>query len=740
MKKDDLMKGMAVMALAVASVSCSHDLGEYDQTAREQESAISFVNNVLGGQEVDANQNWSTATSKTITVNSEIAEGKLKVYTVDPIGQNSAPLYTTTIKKGEQKSFQVACPNDAKNLFVAVYDEQNYLRTATVNTANESLNVSFKAEEKPATSRGFRAPGNYYQNSHQFATAPADDDFATSVPEGALPEDNCNGGGWGVNVVISHATVNYLNLWNAGSNVYFPAGNWVVNGQYVGNNSKVYLLPGANVTFNGEYNLNSENAALYIANGATFTAQKISYNFKLYNRGTINVGELSQYANGWIYNEGTINATGEIGPKNNFSEIVNATTGVINGTKLTVQGSGHFLNEGKVELSDDVVINSNNLSWVNNGYFHCKNFTYEAGSWNVINNCKLVVDELFFMNLGDSQGEFKLDGSIECKNYTHGIGWTKMAPKSVIKVVETLLCKAMADGRYYGFYGPESDANGYAAIQAKKITAETLTQRRSITYRNYLIVATDDHWKQCDQYDSSVNGNYPYWDQGDNVKMAKSQTDIDITIEPTDCNAGISGEHNLIDEDGELNEPTQYFYYAFEDLGTIGDFDFNDVVLRVSAPVNGQSKVEVVAAGGTMETKVFYGLGDDPIQLGGEVHAVMGASDYRTMLNTQSVDPNLFKVLGTIPVSENTDMANLPLSIHVTGNGGETTKVTRSVENKGKAPLVIVVNGDPVTGKWFWPTERTNITIAYEDFGAWGANVSSNADWYRTPTGAVVSY
>ena len=732
MKKNDLMKGMAVMALAVASVSCSHDLGEYDQTAREQESAISFVNNVLGGQEVDANQNWSTATSKTITVNSEIAEGKLKVYTVDPIGQNSAPLYTTTIKKGEQKSFQVACPNDAKNLFVAVYDEQNYLRTATVNTANESLNVSFKAEEKPAaTSRGFRAPGNYYQNSHQFATAPADDDFATSVPDGALPEDNCNGGGWGVNVVISHATVNYLNLWNAGSNVYFPAGNWVVNGQYVGNNSKVYLLPGANVTFNGEYNLNSENAALYIANGATFTAQKISYNFKLYNRGTINVGELSQYANGWIYNEGTINATGEIGPKNNFSEIVNATTGVINGTKLTVQGSGHFLNEGKVELSDDVVINSNNLSWVNNGYFHCKNFTYEAGSWNVINNCKLVVDELFFMNLGDSQGEFKLDGSIECKNYTHGIGWTKMAPKSVIKVAETLLCKAMADGRYYGFYGPESDANGYAVIQAKKITAETLTQRRSITYRNYLIVATDDHWKQCDANDPSVNGNYPYWDQGDNVKMAQSKDNIDVTIEATDCNAGIGGKGQIV-----INDPVQYYYYAFEDLGSTDDFDFNDVIIRLSAPVNGKSTVEIVAAGGTRETYVTY----NDTRLGGEVHAAMGVNSIRTMVNTTNVDTERFAVLGTISLAADADPTTCPFGIDVTGLDGEVVHVSRSVESYGRVPMVIVVNGDTNNGKWFWTTERTNITIAYPAFGSWGADVSRNPDWYKNPEGSVVNY
>lgn len=756
MKKNDLMKGMAVMALAVAAGACSHDVGEYDQTAKEQESAVSFVNNVLGGQEVDANQDWSTATSRTITVNSEIAEGKLKVYTVDPIGQNSAPLYTTTIKKGEQKSFQVACPNDVKTLYVAVYDEQNYLRTEIVNTANESLNVSFKAEEKPATSRGFRAPGNYYTNTHSFIATPESSVFAEDVPSGVsylgdfkdpwggyqlyhfnIPNNTC----WLDAAAIANCGMNFS---KNGYTIYVKGTVNCTYDFYLSYQSKIYLTKGSKLVLPGnDYSFGQYDVQIIVAEGAELICNgKLQFsNTILYNSGKVTADKLEFAGSGKVYNtaKGELDITTKLIISNNNCEVVN--DGTLKTAELQVNGSGHFMNNGQVNISGDAVVNSNNNSWINNGYFHCKNFLYNGGgSWNVINNCKLVCDENYLIGLGDYQGEFKLDGSIECKNFTHGIGWTKMTGKSVIKVAETLLCKAMADGRYYGFYGPESDANGYAVIQAKKITAETLTQRRSITYRNYLIVATDDHWKQCDQYDSSVNGNYPYWDQGDNVKMAKSQTDIDITIEPTDCNAGISGKSNLIDEDGELNEPTQYYYYAFEDLGTIGDFDFNDVVLRVSAPVNGTSKVEVVAAGGTLETKVFYGLGDNPIQLGGEVHAVMGASDYRTMLNTQSVDPSIFKVLGTIPVSENTDMANLPLSIHVTGNGGETTKVTRSVENKGKAPLVIVVNGDPVTGKWFWPTERTNITIAYEDFGAWGANVSSNADWYRTPTGAVVSY
>lgn len=725
-------KGMTVMAIAFAAANCSHETDLYDQSRKEKESTENFKNFVLGGREVDPNQTWSTSSSVQLTINSVIAEGTLKVYAASPVGQNVAPIYVGTIAKQEQKTITVACPNDVTRLYVAVYDSQNYMRYETVNVTGSDLKVSFDAEEAAATSR--RAHGSAYTNYHNFATAPADADFATTLPSTYVTDANANGGGWGVNVVIQSPTIGYLNLWNGGSNIYFPAGNWTINGQYVGNGSKVYLLPGANVTFNGEYNLNSFDAAMYIAKGATFNATKISFNFKLYNRGTINVGDMNQYSMGFIYNEGKVNATGEISPKNNNAEVVNATSGEITAGSMSVEGSAHVLNEGKVNISGLTNINSNDLSWVNNGYFHTKNFKYEAGSWNVINNCKLVCDEDFYMNLGQNQGEFKLDGSVEAKNMFHGIGYTKMTGKSIFKIAETITCHADADGCYFGFYGPETDANGYAVVQAKKITATSLTQRRSITYRNYLIVATNNHWEQCDKYDSSVNGNYPYWDQGDNVKMSlKSKDDITETIEATECNAGISGKSAIV-----IEEPTMYYYYAFEDLGTTDDFDFNDVIVRLSAPVKGESTLEIVAAGGTMETYVTYGEGSEPIRVGAEVHSAMGASSVKTMVNTDKVDTNHFAILGTIEISDNAKVDQLPIGIEVKGSKGETVRVTRKVE-AGKSPLVIVVSGDE-NGKWFWPTERVNITAAYADFGEWGANVSKYKDWYRTASGSVVNY
>ena len=89
--------------------------------------------------------------------------------------------------------------------------------------------------------------------------------------------------------------------------------------------------------------------------------------------------------------------------------------------------------------------------------------------------------------------------------------------------------------------------------------------------------------------------------------------------------------------------------------------------------------------------------------------------------------------LGTVNIADDADMSNLPFGIVVTGNDGVSVKVAREVDHKGTAPLMIVVSGyttETNSGKWFWAREHVNINTAYPQFGAWGANVQSNINWY----------
>ena len=157
-------------------------------------------------------------------------------------------------------------------------------------------------------------------------------------------------------------------------------------------------------------------------------------------------------------------------------------------------------------------------------------------------------------------------------------------------------------------------------------------------------------------------------------------------------------------------------------------------MLRLAAPNNGQSTVQLVAAGGTLPVQVIY-KGNN---VGEEVHKEFDV-DTKTMVNTGSGEKKDFVDLGTVNIASDARMDALPFGIKVTGNNGETVTVTNEVDHTGTAPLMIVVAGYSAElegidkadiGKWFWARERVNISTAYSQFGAWGADVKNNKNWY----------
>ena len=730
--RKNLMKGVALFGAAILVAGCSHDAWNqtYDGTQQfAAEYSSNFRTLVLNGRNVDPNQTWNTASTVKLDVSSEIAEGTLKVYASSPVGKSVAPLYEGTIQKGESKSLTLAVPSDAERLYVAVYDAENYMRYEAVNVEGTELSVSFDSstEEDVSAGRVHRAPGRTFENSHTFTTAPKDEDFATVMPTANIYPANeyyahnnstCN-------YYLNNTEYQELGPW-VGKAYYYIDGKHNIkftNPQDGSDNVRFYILPGADVHFTESFNYQkANNFAMYVSEGAKVTFDKdMSANVVMYNRGEVVInGVAGPYANGVIYNQGTITCKNGLHVFNNNAEVVNEGTLNVTAGDVTVEGSGHMLNAtgGQMTVTNETLVNSNNCTWINDGHYHTGEYKYTAGSKNVINNCKLFVDNEFYITLGDGQGEFKLDGSIECNTFYHGTGKTRMAGKSVIKVAETLTCHADADGRFYGFYGPESASNGYAVIQAKKITAYSLTQRRAITYRGYLIVATDDHWEQCDRSD----GNYPLWDQGADVKMSlKNKDDITETIEATECNAGIQGKTIIVED------PKQYIYFAFEDLGASDDFDFNDVVVRVSYPdANRKSTVELCAIGGTLQQRVFCGNE----QLGKEVHEYGAFGD-----NTKNFVKMPLAVLGTVTVPEGSTPADLDIKIRVIRQDGQPVEV--GAPEQGGTPFRVTVTGDE-QGKWFWAKERKNISDAYTLFGKWGANMESNPNWYKSSVDSQV--
>ena len=576
---------IAMSLLSLGVTSCKDDV------AFDQETYDNLIKKAFVIENVDPSHQWATVgvANTNITVNTGTGDTyQVKIYDQSPIGHQGALklLGEGRVADGGSLDMKISYPLAQAYAYVTLFDSENYMSVYPAIIQDGQLEVDINSTQ---TSKAPRRAG--ITPVWSFSDMPADGDFATSLPSTYVTDANANGGGEGVNVVIQSSYISYLNLWNAGSNIYFPEGNWVIDGQYVGANSHVYLLPGAHVTFNGEYNLNSTNATMHIAANATFTANSISYNFKLYNRGTITTGSMTQYAQGTIINENVITIDGHLKIANNMSEVINA--GTLTAASMSVEGSGHFLNMGNMTLTGETTVSSNDCSWVNDGTYTTGSFIYTAGSTDVINNCKLICTEKYRINLGDTdRNSFQLNGgaSVVTKEFeAAGPTFIKMGSNSLFQVTGT--AKFSINKDVYGVYGPETGAD--AVFQAKaieRLNSWETNQGFSANYFGHLYVATDSHFafgysdKSAEQQAAGEVGAQPYYrlDAASGAKMT-TYNGANVTLSDEGCGAAYEGTP----DEEEREETPLALRYCFEDqFPDAGDYDFNDVVLTVSPTLN----------------------------------------------------------------------------------------------------------------------------------------------------------
>jgi len=188
----------------------------------------------------------------------------------------------------------------------------------------------------------------------------------------------------------------------------------------------------------------------------------------------------------------------------------------------------------------------------------------------------------------------------------------------------------------------------------------------------------------------------------------------------------------IVDADNVEELPSidkvQSWTLAFEDLGATDDFDFNDVVLRITkndteqnGNVSSSINVDLCAAGGMLPTTVFFGTENL-----GEVHEKFGVGE-EVMVNTGGVSKPVVSLMTGRVVEPGFTISDNARQFKIVVSDDDTKEITLPAAT-GVAPQAICI-----PGKWAWPTERTNISDAYTDFGAWGANYLANQNWYKTP-------
>ena len=173
---------------------------------------------------------------------------------------------------------------------------------------------------------------------------------------------------------------------------------------------------------------------------------------------------------------------------------------------------------------------------------------------------------------------------------------------------------------------------------------------------------------------------------------------------------------------------------ASEDLGSIGDYDFNDIVFSVTYVAGKDTAiVQALAAGGTIPANVYVNG-----ELIGEIHGLFGFDDTSKMINTLEEDLEsgstyqgmVKKIIVPTDFSISTsDMGKIRIDV-MNGDGQVKTAVAPS---QGTAPQMICV-----PAPWKWPVEYISIGAAYPMFGAWGAGYHEGAEWYNSPISASV--
>lgn len=733
MKKVYLMKGMAAMALGLVVASCNKfdAFNPYaEQEAKQQEFTENFQTSVMNGQTIDQNQTWANTTTTQVSVTPSTS-GTLKIYTANPIGNVVASLYTASVTAGAKTTFTVAKPADVSELYVAVISEKGLISDilafdATASSVEVDLNgaTANRAARRAAPAR----PTQPSAPAKSTLREPTDMPTAESAQNKILSDDTYE---WGFNInetyyiapgvtvtigangSLNQRTKIYMGagskivkegeLWLDDSSVLYNDGgtieatNFVVNKGVLWNKGKIAL--------SGILSASNDNAQIYNAANDTIKAAGISLS---------NNSQL-------LWNDGVLDIDGDI-------QYYNADATIVNDGKIIAEnmfgragGSLFNLEDRVVEIADSTIVNNSNSPWVNSGTFTTDKFKVLGGSTKVFNNCRLTVTERFIIGGDGSYFILNGDASVIAEDFDwNGDAYFWMGANSLLLVNDSLKSNNVNDdGKGFHQYGDD-----FAVISANAITTDNVEgQGRICLYGNIYVDANEMFDLKYVKAISKDN----YVKEG-NVQFTNKQFTApvpDAWKTETTCRPAYNPGEQREDE-------VAWYYYAFEDLGTTDDFDFNDVIIRVSAPVDNEATVELVAAGGTLSTFVTY---NDNVFNATEVHELFGTTPSNSgMVNTGNGPDKKFVTLGTITgLTATTNMANLPFGISAQGTNGQLTKVTHSVENIGKVPLVIVVAGYPSgdnAGRWFWPTERTMISAAYTDFGAWGANASSYQDWY----------
>src|SRR5574344_1197278 len=693
----------SLMSLLI--VSCSKQDSIYDPSIIKKQAKEVFPVN-----DIDPNQDWNLLSkySVSVSINQKSNENyNLKIYTSNPFNTSSeAKLIALkeNVKDGSSTVLNFVGAKALKAIYVVVEDSKYNRSMKSVELVNSSASLSWggTVSKSSTVSRAVMSSGSR-------AIPSAGVNYPTEIPSGALNflttdynQLNSNSyttpyyiDGTSAPVSVSNfwwnATVGVISLYIKG-NVRFPGS---VNANY-----NLYLLPGANVTFETA-NYLAPTTTVYICQNVTLTAMaNIGVESKIYNNGTFNAKDLT-FQN-TVLNSGTVNCgnvsltnSGALSNEGSFNaqSIVlssNATIENFSGATMNVSGLTNITNPNPLVNSGTFITGS--LKAVDNG--------------SIVNHCILkVIDQPISLD-GVS---ITLDGG----SYIYFNSISKFHDCTINMGAKSLLVV-------------DSDLN-FGGGGNNTITGPT-SDERALVYINGDFTTTGNiGWKLL-TLSRNVDRAYKSGMSNTEISDVNGAASVYFTNVTLGSESGCT--RSLSTSGGGVVDPSviENYTFAFEDMfKEVGDYDFNDVVVKVAAiPTDGKIRVKLTAAGAAKNLYVYYKLnrGSEKTLFGGqEVHKAFGAAA-GTMVNT--VSATYAAVEDEIAVPTDYSISNLDIYIKEANSTAEVhIPAFTSTFVKGDAPYAILVPTD-----WSYPTERELISHKYSRFVDWAKDAKVSLDWY----------
>lgn len=746
MKRKYLMKSVAAMLLGVAVTGCVNDPGytETDRSAEYKKNAETKL-----GITIPDNQDFTTVSTATVaaTVNMEAGETyTVHVFSNDPIQEGVGKYIASgTVQNGSTFTSTVTYPSAKTALYIGLTDSKNFTVYKKADIEDGQVNTTISTKNTAAAARGTRSitdiPGDpftrestegYYKTTVP-STAKTIDDYRRADWGGALDENALQGG---TEFVFANGTFG-MHCWMGHRDIYI-SGNvtFNVDGTNSLNQARIYVLPHATLNFNMSHFIN--DLEIYVAEYGTlnYNAEQLykqTGGGKIYNKGTMNLlksnFEVNQDA--IVYNEGILtgtNITSKPGDGHpsflyNFGEMT------LEG-KFELNSCANFFNEGYVTVKGETSVTQQKIWWINKGSYTTKSMKFSAKNTTFYNYCRLLVNE----NAHMYDGEFNLmpTGYIEAATAEFDNFIVNMGDKSGFNIKGDTDWAAQGDGTYQGFKaaaGAEAYVNlgGTTTVAGHKLSLE-ISEGVILAHGMIVDLGKDN------------SGVQPTYSFSKGIEVA----DQKVTFTLSDSKCGFTWTKG----EGQADpiEPEVYTY-AFEDSDE-GDYDMNDVVLRVNEKAGDATKlvVTLVATGADYNIETY--INDQILSFNGEteVHrALLGEAGERKHINTESTAGDRKTSADFVtceidkPADFNNDFSSLKVSIKVLNTGK-----TYTYPNTNAYPNAIMV-----PNKWKWPKEQVCVTTAYSDghgteadhsFATWASEYPhiKALDWYDYPINGQV--